>query len=111
MKIIFDEAATRYGGSEHPERPERLLSAVPHLRKVLPQLVWERPFVADDKNLLPAHDEAHLARLHRPINTRVAQRAALCWRWSQPDRVSPLFRFSDRRDITPNELKPWVSVT
>jgi acetoin utilization deacetylase AcuC-like enzyme len=68
MKIIFDEAATRYGGSEHPERPERLLSAVPHLRKVLPQLVWERPFVADDKNLLPAHDEAHLARLHRPID-------------------------------------------
>jgi acetoin utilization deacetylase AcuC-like enzyme len=63
MKIIFDEAATRYGGSEHPERPERLLSTVPHLRKVLPQLVWECPIVADDKNLLLAHDQSHLARL------------------------------------------------
>jgi acetoin utilization deacetylase AcuC-like enzyme len=68
MKIIFDELATRYGSSEHPERPERLLTTVPHLRKVLPQLVWERPFVADDKHLLPAHVEAHLARLRQPID-------------------------------------------
>jgi acetoin utilization deacetylase AcuC-like enzyme len=68
MKIIFDEVATRYGSSEHPERPERLLSTVPHLRKVLPQLVWERPFIADDKTLLLAHDEAHLARLRQPFD-------------------------------------------
>jgi acetoin utilization deacetylase AcuC-like enzyme len=65
MKIIFDEAATRYGGSEHPERPERLLSTVPHLRKVLPELVWEHPVVAADKNLLLAHDGSHLARLRQ----------------------------------------------
>ena len=63
MKIIFDEAATRYGSSEHPERPERLLSTVPHLRKVLPQLVWERPVIADDKALSLAHDAAHLDHL------------------------------------------------
>ena len=62
MKIIFDEAATRYGSSEHPERPERLLSTVPHLQKVLPQLVWELPLIADDKTLSLAHDAAHLAR-------------------------------------------------
>ncbi|HXM04246.1 MAG TPA: hypothetical protein VN939_16670 [Chthoniobacterales bacterium] len=68
MKIIFDEAATRYGSSEHPERPERLLSTVPHLRKVLPQLVWERPVIADDKALSLAHDAAHLARLRQPID-------------------------------------------
>ena len=68
MKIIFDELATRYGSSEHPERPERLLATVPHLRKVLPQLGWERPFVADDKTLLPAHDEAYLTRLRQPID-------------------------------------------
>ena len=68
MKIIFDEAATRYGTSEHPERPERLLSTVPHLQKVLPQLGWERPLIADDKALLLAHDEAHLARLRQPID-------------------------------------------
>jgi acetoin utilization deacetylase AcuC-like enzyme len=68
MKIIFDEAATRYGSSEHPERPERLLSTVPHLRKVLPQLVWERPLIADDKALSLAHDVAHLARLRQPID-------------------------------------------
>jgi len=68
MKIIFDEVATRYGSSEHPERPERLLSTVPHLRKVLPQLVWESPFIADDKILLLAHDEAHLARLRQPFD-------------------------------------------
>jgi acetoin utilization deacetylase AcuC-like enzyme len=68
MKIIFDEAATRYGNSEHPERPERLLSTVPHLRKVLPQLVWERPFIAEDKALLLAHEGAHLARLRQSID-------------------------------------------
>lgn len=68
MKIIFDDAATKYGESQHPERPERLLSTVPHLKKVLPQLVWERPLTADDKALLLAHDEAHLARLRQPID-------------------------------------------
>jgi acetoin utilization deacetylase AcuC-like enzyme len=68
MKIIFDEAATRYGNSEHPERPERLLTTVPHLRKVLPQLAWERPFVAEDKALLLAHDGIHLARLRQPVD-------------------------------------------
>jgi acetoin utilization deacetylase AcuC-like enzyme len=68
MKITFDEAATRYGSSEHPERPGRLLSTVPHLRKVLPQLVWERPLIADDKALSLAHDAAHLARLREPID-------------------------------------------
>jgi acetoin utilization deacetylase AcuC-like enzyme len=68
MKIIFDEAATRYGSSGHPERPERLLGTVPHLQKVLPQLVWERPLIADDKALSLAHDVAHLARLRQPID-------------------------------------------
>jgi acetoin utilization deacetylase AcuC-like enzyme len=68
MKILFDDAATKYGESQHPERPERLLSTVPHLKKVLPQLVWERPLIADDKALLLAHDEAHLARLRQPID-------------------------------------------
>jgi acetoin utilization deacetylase AcuC-like enzyme len=68
MKIIFDEAATEYGNSEHPERPERLLTTVPHLRKVLPQLVWECPFVAEDTALLLAHDEVHLARLRQPVD-------------------------------------------
>ena len=68
MKIIFDDAATKYGEGQHPERPERLLSTVPHLKKVLPQLVWERPLIADDKALLLAHDEAHLARLRQPID-------------------------------------------
>jgi acetoin utilization deacetylase AcuC-like enzyme len=67
MKIIFDDAATKYGESQHPERPERLLSSVPHLQKVLPKLVWERPLIVDDKALLLAHDEAHLARLRQPI--------------------------------------------
>ena len=68
MKIIFDEAATTYGSSGHPERPERLLGTVPHLQKVLPQLVWERPLIADDKALSLAHDVAHLARLRQPID-------------------------------------------
>jgi acetoin utilization deacetylase AcuC-like enzyme len=68
MKIIFDEAATKYGDSQHPERPERLLNTVPHLRKVLPQLVWDRPLIADDKALLLAHDAAHLARLRQPMD-------------------------------------------
>jgi acetoin utilization deacetylase AcuC-like enzyme len=68
MKIIFDEASTKYGDSQHPERPQRLLSTIPHLQKALPELVWERPLTADDKALLLAHDAAHLARLRQPID-------------------------------------------
>ena len=68
MKIIYDDAAVGYGGGGHPERPERLLRTVPHLQKVLPQLVWERPFIAEDKDLLRAHDPAHLARLRQPVD-------------------------------------------
>jgi acetoin utilization deacetylase AcuC-like enzyme len=68
MKIIFDEAATTYGSNQHPERPERLLRTVPHLRKVLPELVWERPVLAGDKVLLRAHDAAYLARLQQPTD-------------------------------------------
>jgi len=68
MKIIFDEASTRYGGDGHPERPQRLLETVPHLRKVLPQLAWESPFIAEDKPLLLAHDPEHLAELHGSVD-------------------------------------------
>jgi acetoin utilization deacetylase AcuC-like enzyme len=68
MKIIFDEAATRYGGGGHPERPERLLHTVRHLEKVFPELAWERPFIAEDKDLLRAHDSAHLARIRQPVD-------------------------------------------
>jgi acetoin utilization deacetylase AcuC-like enzyme len=68
MKIIFDEVAATYGSDGHPERPERLLRTVPHLRKVLSELVWERPIIAEDKDLLRAHDAGHLARLGQPID-------------------------------------------
>jgi acetoin utilization deacetylase AcuC-like enzyme len=68
MKIIFDQTATKYGDSQHPECPQRLLSTVPHLQKVLPQLAWEAPVIAEDKALLLAHDAAHLARLGQPID-------------------------------------------
>ena len=68
MKIIYDEAATGYGGGGHPECPERLLRTVPHLQNVFPQLGWERPSIAEDKDLLPAHDAPHLARLGEPVD-------------------------------------------
>ena len=68
MKMIFDEVATAYGTESHPECPERLLRTVPHLREAMPELVWERPILAEEKALLLAHDSAHLTRLRQPAD-------------------------------------------
>ncbi len=106
MKIIYDDAAVGYGGGGHPERPERLLRTVPHLQKVFPQLVWERPFIAEDKELVRAHDPAHLARLRQPVDFDLDTPA-----YAEIGKVSPHFPCSVRQGIMPPEIKPWVSVT
>src|SRR5258708_21484620 len=31
-------------------------------------MVWGRPFIAEDKELVRAHDPAHLARLRQPVD-------------------------------------------
>lgn len=64
MTIVTDERCLGYGGSGHPERPQRVGRTLDLLRqqKVL-GITWASPAEVDDAMLLRAHDAGHLARL------------------------------------------------
>jgi acetoin utilization deacetylase AcuC-like enzyme len=67
MKIITDELCAGYAYPGHPERPERVVSALAKLRAQteLP-LAWAAPLPVEEPSLLRAHSPAHLARLDEP---------------------------------------------
>jgi acetoin utilization deacetylase AcuC-like enzyme len=67
MKIITDERCTSYHSPGHPERPARISETVRRLRgqKEI-SIDWATPRRANDKPLLRAHTEEHLARLVIP---------------------------------------------
>jgi acetoin utilization deacetylase AcuC-like enzyme len=67
MKIVTDPRCTEYSHPGHPERPERIKLTTEKLRKQaeLP-IVWTRPNVAEEAQLLRAHTAEHLARLKDP---------------------------------------------
>jgi acetoin utilization deacetylase AcuC-like enzyme len=67
LKVITDERCTGYSHPGHPERPERILSALEllHRQDELP-LTWAQPGPGDDTPLLRAHSPEHLARLEAP---------------------------------------------
>jgi acetoin utilization deacetylase AcuC-like enzyme len=64
MKIITDERCTGYHSPGHPERPQRISGTLEKLRsqKEL-AITWAEPLAFDDKIILRAHSEAHLARV------------------------------------------------
>jgi acetoin utilization deacetylase AcuC-like enzyme len=67
MKIITDERCTGYSREGHPERPERIIAAVEHLKSQseLP-ITWATPGNVDDAQILRAHSPELLARLQIP---------------------------------------------
>jgi acetoin utilization deacetylase AcuC-like enzyme len=69
MKIITDERCTQYSSPGHPERPARITKTLEKLRaqSELP-LTWSAPLSVDDKVILRAHSERHLARLKEPVD-------------------------------------------
>jgi len=67
MKIITDERCTGYSHEGHPERPERISSAVERLKSQTElQLRWTGPGRAEDAQILRAHSPELLARLQIP---------------------------------------------
>jgi acetoin utilization deacetylase AcuC-like enzyme len=67
MKIITDTRCTGYSREGHPERPERIITAVGRLKSQteLP-LAWAAPGAVSDAQILRAHAPELLARLQIP---------------------------------------------
>ena len=68
MYLIFDREATRYGSSQHPECPARLIRTEAHLRDNRPKWKWRAPTSASDDAILRVHSREHLERLARPLD-------------------------------------------
>ena len=67
MKVITDEHCAGYSRPGHPERPERILSALERLRAQTELTIgWANPEGCEDAALLRAHAPEHLARLREP---------------------------------------------
>lgn len=67
MRIITDERCAGYSHPGHPERPERILTALAKLRSQteLP-ITWSTPNPCGDDAILRAHTSEHLLRLTWP---------------------------------------------
>ena len=67
MKVVTDEHCAGYRQAGHPEKPERITSALERLRHPgeLP-ITWAGPDACTDEVLLRAHSGDHLARLDDP---------------------------------------------
>ncbi|MGA2852503.1 MAG: histone deacetylase [Verrucomicrobiota bacterium] len=67
MKIITDERCTGYSRDGHPERPERITTAVEFLKSQteLP-ITWAAPGGVEDAQILRAHSPELLERLQIP---------------------------------------------
>jgi acetoin utilization deacetylase AcuC-like enzyme len=67
MKIITDDACTKYSAPGHPEKPIRITRTVEKLRAQteLP-ITWTTPGAVDDATILRAHTPELLASLNAP---------------------------------------------
>jgi acetoin utilization deacetylase AcuC-like enzyme len=64
MRIITDERCTGYSSAGHPERPARITGTLERLRAQKEiDIKWDAPTSVEDKAILRAHTEAHLARV------------------------------------------------
>ena len=67
MTIITDENCTGYSRAGHPERPQRISTAVELLKNQTElALTWVAPTSVADAPILRAHTPAMLARLDTP---------------------------------------------
>jgi acetoin utilization deacetylase AcuC-like enzyme len=63
MIVFHDPRCVEYSKTGHPERPERIIRAVPLLRERHPNWEWGIPTPARERNLLRAHSREHLQRV------------------------------------------------
>ncbi|HEY4284733.1 MAG TPA: histone deacetylase [Chthoniobacterales bacterium] len=63
MIIFHDARCTEYSTPGHPERPQRIHSTVPLLRKRHPDWHWPFPVAATRQALLRAHSPEHVQRV------------------------------------------------
>ncbi|BET65993.1 histone deacetylase family protein [Opitutales bacterium ASA1] len=67
MIILHHPDCASYGLPGHPERPQRVTTAIAHLRRTMSGLEWrEARAPLDDVAILRAHTEEHLVRLGEP---------------------------------------------
>ena len=67
MIIYHDARCVEYSTPGHPERPERILSTVPLLRKRHPEWHWHFPVAATKQSLLRVHSEEHIQEIEKSI--------------------------------------------
>jgi acetoin utilization deacetylase AcuC-like enzyme len=67
MHIFHDPRCADYGQPGHPERPERILTTVPFLKRRHADWTWVKPDVATQEDLLHVHSEDYIERV---VNTR-----------------------------------------
>ena len=63
MVIFHDPRCATYSAAGHPERPERVIASVVHLRAAQPDWEWRAPNDAPENALLRAHTSEHLRRV------------------------------------------------
>ena len=66
MLIFHDPHCVEYSASGHPERPARIISTVPVLKKRHPTWKWQQAKPVGDKQLLRAHSPEHIAHIKKP---------------------------------------------
>lgn len=68
MIIYHDPRCTEYSTPGHPERPERILSTTPVLRKRHPEWHWPFPPAADTATLRLAHSPEHIEAIENNVH-------------------------------------------
>jgi acetoin utilization deacetylase AcuC-like enzyme len=63
MIIFHDPRCVDYSRPGYPERPARIIRAVPVLKERHPAWEWRKPRLVDAATLLRAHSREHLARI------------------------------------------------
>jgi acetoin utilization deacetylase AcuC-like enzyme len=66
VDIFYDLRCAAYGRPGHPERPDRILRAVPFLKERHTDWRWRDPRAATDQELLRAHSPEYLAHVANP---------------------------------------------
>ncbi|HJT82062.1 MAG TPA: histone deacetylase [Chthoniobacterales bacterium] len=68
MIIYHDPRCTEYSAPGHPERPKRILSTAPLLRKRHPDWHWPFPAAADTATLKLAHSPDHIVAIEQNVH-------------------------------------------
>jgi acetoin utilization deacetylase AcuC-like enzyme len=68
MIIFHDARCVEYSTPGHPERPERIQSTAPVLRKRHPNWHWHFPVAATKQALLRAHSSDHIQAVEKTIH-------------------------------------------